>query len=135
MKAVGVTDFGAPEALQVLDLPAPQADPGEIRIRVRAATVNPVDSLIRRGLAVAPGSRPPYVPGMEAAGVVDQIGEGAPRNVRRFPVGPAARRAIWPELHRAIENAQIRRTQLALEPITLDQRFDLRAGHIALFLC
>lgn len=82
MKAVGVAEFGGPEALQILDLPTPQAGPSEIRIRVKAAAVNPVDSLIRRGLAVAPGSQPPYVPGMEAAGVVDQIGQDVDTDLR-----------------------------------------------------
>lgn len=82
MKAVGVTDFGGPEALHVLDLPVPETGPGEIRIRVTAAAVNAVDSLIRRGQAVAPTARPPHVPGMDAAGVVDQIGEGVAIDLR-----------------------------------------------------
>jgi NADPH:quinone reductase len=76
MKAVGVTEFGGPEVLRLLDLPAPQAGPGEIRIRVRAAAVNPVDAMVRRGAAFVSDAEPPHVPGMDAAGVVDQIGEG-----------------------------------------------------------
>jgi NADPH:quinone reductase-like Zn-dependent oxidoreductase len=76
MRAVGVYKFGGPEVLRVLDLPVPEARPGEIRIRVAAATVNPVDAMVRRGLAFVSDAAPPYVPGMEAAGVVDQIGEG-----------------------------------------------------------
>ncbi len=74
MKAVGFTEFGGPEVLQVLELPAAEAGPGEVRIRVRAATVNAVDALQRSGPARSPDARPPFVPGMEAAGVVDQIG-------------------------------------------------------------
>ncbi|MFJ9705753.1 NADP-dependent oxidoreductase [Streptomyces sp. NPDC101234] len=76
MKAVGLTEFGGPEVLQVLDLPVPEAGPGEIRIRVHAAAVNPVDTLLRKGIAHVADIEPPYVPGMDAAGVVDQIGEG-----------------------------------------------------------
>jgi NADPH:quinone reductase-like Zn-dependent oxidoreductase len=76
MKAVGFTEFGGPEVLQVLELPVPDAGPGEVRIRVRAATVNAVDALQRSGPARSPEARPPFVPGMEAAGVVDQIGAG-----------------------------------------------------------
>ncbi|WP_353946444.1 NADP-dependent oxidoreductase [Streptomyces sp. HUAS MG91] len=76
MKAIAVTQFGGPESLQVLDLPVPDAGPGEIRIKVVAATVNPVDTMVRRGLAFVDDAEPPYVPGMEAAGTVDQIGEG-----------------------------------------------------------
>lgn len=47
MKAVGFTEFGGPEVLQVLELPVPDASPGEVRIRVSAATVNAVDALQR----------------------------------------------------------------------------------------
>ncbi|MEV8521645.1 NADP-dependent oxidoreductase [Dyella marensis] len=82
MKAIGLTQFGGPEVLHLLDLPAPQARPGEIRIRVSAATVNPVDTMVRRGLAFVSDAAPPYVPGMEAAGVVDQIGEGTDTDLR-----------------------------------------------------
>lgn len=73
MKAVGFTEFGGPEVLRVLELPAPEAGPGEVRIRVHAATVNPVDAL-QRGGPGSPDAQPPFVPGMEAAGVVDRIG-------------------------------------------------------------
>ncbi|WP_255426194.1 NADP-dependent oxidoreductase [Pseudonocardia sp. C8] len=79
MKAVGVEEFGAPEALEIVELPVPEPGKGEVRIRVKAATVNPVDTATRAGFrgpmtkAAAPG---PYVLGMEVAGVLDKIGEG-----------------------------------------------------------
>ncbi|MGW2049937.1 alcohol dehydrogenase catalytic domain-containing protein [Streptomyces sp. NPDC001858] len=76
MKAVGLTEFGGPEVLRVLELPVPEVGPGQIRIRVRAAGVNPVDALVRRGIAHVSGIEPPYVPGMDAAGVVEEIGQG-----------------------------------------------------------
>ncbi|REH17835.1 NADPH:quinone reductase-like Zn-dependent oxidoreductase [Kutzneria buriramensis] len=76
MKAFGVTEFGGPEALHSLDLPIPEPGPGEIRIRVAAAAVNAVDSLIRSGVARFSDTQPPFVPGADAAGVVDQIGGG-----------------------------------------------------------
>lgn len=86
MKAIGVYEFGGPEALQVLDLPEPQAGPGEVRIRVHAAAVNPTDVLLRTGghAARMPDRRPPYIPGMDAAGVIDQLGPGTGD---RFTVG------------------------------------------------
>lgn len=77
MKAAGLSEFGGPEVLRVLDLPLPEPGPGEIRIRVRAATVNPVDALMRRGIAHVADAEPPYVPGMEVSGVVEALGEGA----------------------------------------------------------
>ncbi|MFI1034512.1 NADP-dependent oxidoreductase [Streptomyces sp. NPDC020951] len=82
MKAVGFTEFGGPEVLHVLDLPAPEAGPGEIRVRVHAATVNAVDALQRSGSAGRPDTPPPFVPGMEAAGVVDQVGPGTDTDLK-----------------------------------------------------
>jgi NADPH:quinone reductase-like Zn-dependent oxidoreductase len=77
MRALGVRRWGGPEALELLELPTPAAGPGEVRIRVRAAAVNPVDLLIRRGesaVRMRPGH--PVVPGLEVAGKVDFIGPG-----------------------------------------------------------
>lgn len=78
MKAIGVTEFGGPDVLHVVDLPEPQAGPGELRIRVHAAAVNPTDTGLRSGgrAAQLTDVPPPYVPGMDVAGVLDQIGPG-----------------------------------------------------------
>jgi NADPH:quinone reductase len=78
MRAVGVVEFGGPEALQVVEVPERHAGPGEVRLRVHAATVNPTDTYTRNGARadVLGKDPPPYVPGMEAAGVLDEIGEG-----------------------------------------------------------
>src|SRR5581483_975787 len=67
------------EALRVVELPEPHAGPGEVRIRVHAATVNPTDTFTRNGARAEWLRRdpPPYVTGMDAAGVLDEIGEGA----------------------------------------------------------
>lgn len=63
----------------MLDLPEPQAGPGEVRVRVHAAAVSPTDIMLRTGghAVRMPGRRPPFVPGMDAAGVIDQLGPGA----------------------------------------------------------
>lgn len=78
MRVVGVLEFGGPDALQVLEVPERYAGPGQVRIRVRAATVNPTDTYICNGARadMLRADPPPYVPGMDAAGVLDQIGEG-----------------------------------------------------------
>ena len=82
MRAVTFSRLGGPEVLEVSQLPEPQPGPGEVRIRVAAATVNPTDISFRSGrqLSVAQlaemGVHPPYIPGMELAGVVDTVGEG-----------------------------------------------------------
>lgn len=45
MRAVGVTTFGGPDALRAIELPDPQARPGEVRIRVHAAALNPTGAV------------------------------------------------------------------------------------------
>lgn len=79
MRAVGVTEFGGPDALHIVELPDPVAGPGQLRIRVHAAAVNPTDTGVRSGArpALYKDVPPPYVPGMDAAGVLEEIGEGA----------------------------------------------------------
>lgn len=75
MRAIQLTEAGGPEVLRVVELPAPgEPAPGEIRVRVKAAGVNPVDAKIRQ----APGRfgvTTPLVPGCDGAGVVTAVGE------------------------------------------------------------
>jgi NADPH:quinone reductase-like Zn-dependent oxidoreductase len=77
MRALQYTEYGGPEVLTWADAPDPHADRGQIRIAVRAASVNPIDWKTFSG-AVA-GGRPMvgtgYL-GYDAAGVVDEVGEG-----------------------------------------------------------
>ncbi|MBO0831365.1 MAG: NADP-dependent oxidoreductase [Actinobacteria bacterium] len=79
MRAVGVTKFGGPEVLEIVELPMPEPGDGEVRIKVAAATVNPSDAAMRAGVFGPPpqGDGPPYVAGWELAGVVDAVGAGA----------------------------------------------------------
>lgn len=76
MLVIGMQEFGGPEVLTVHELPDPHPGPGEVRIRVRAAAVSPTDTVLRAGGQRLGGRRPPHVPGMDAAGVVDEVGEG-----------------------------------------------------------
>lgn len=78
MRGVGVFEFGGPEVLQVTDLPEVHAGPGEVRVRVHAAAVSPTDTGLRSGVRAEELRKnpPPYVPGMDAAGVIDEIGPG-----------------------------------------------------------
>lgn len=86
MRAVVVTEYGGPEVLQQVDTEEPHAGPGRLRIRVYAATVNPADALLRIGdiddALRASALSPPYRPGMEVAGLVDEIGPGTSTGVR-----------------------------------------------------
>ena len=72
MKAVQFEEFGDPGVLRLVDLPDPHAGPGQIRVAVRAAGVNPIDWKIRSGMM---GGELPQTTGREVAGIVDQIGD------------------------------------------------------------
>jgi NADPH2:quinone reductase len=78
MRVVGLTEFGGPDVLRLVDVADPEAGPGQLRIRVRAAAVNPTDTGLRHGARaeMLKDIPPPYVPGMDVAGVLDQIGPG-----------------------------------------------------------
>jgi NADPH:quinone reductase-like Zn-dependent oxidoreductase len=73
VKAVRFSRFGGPEVLDIVELPDPRPGPGEVRIAVRAAGVNASDWKKRRGLM---DQELPQTLGYEAAGVVDELGEG-----------------------------------------------------------
>src|SRR5215469_138427 len=78
IRAVCCTEFGDPSVLRVLDVPMREPDRGQVRVRVAAATVNPTDIGFRHGGRRTPGGlEPPYIPGMELAGVVDTVGPSA----------------------------------------------------------
>jgi NADPH2:quinone reductase len=79
MRAVGVTEFGGPEALHLIDVPAEPLGPGQVRLQVTAATVNPTDTYARNGTYAGrdPVKEFPYVPGMDVAGVLAEVGAGA----------------------------------------------------------
>ena len=78
MRAVGIMVHGGPEALEMLDVPEVHAGPGQIRIRNRASAVNPTDVIVRNGMRAELQKKypPPYIPGMDLAGTVDEVGEG-----------------------------------------------------------
>ncbi|GIF41662.1 NADP-dependent oxidoreductase [Actinoplanes xinjiangensis] len=77
MEAIVFDRFGGPEVLRVAEVDVPQPGPGQIRLRVVSAGVNPVDHKIRNGwLAQVFTTTFPATPGWEAAGVVDEVGAG-----------------------------------------------------------
>ena len=82
MKAIRVNEFGAPEVMKVEEVPDPKPGVGQVVVRLYAAGVNPVDTYIRLGMYAA-GPEVPYTPGMDGAGIIEEVGEG----VKNFHIG------------------------------------------------
>lgn len=86
MKTVQLSDYGSATDLVYTDVPTPEAQPGELRVVVHATAVNPIELKLTSGMMRQ--FMPlhfPWVPGIDLAGVVDQVGEG----VTGFGVGDA----------------------------------------------
>jgi NADPH2:quinone reductase len=109
MKAILATRIGGPEVLELQDVPDPQPKPGEALVRVDAAGVNFADTMMTQGLYPG-GAQPPYIPGFEFSGVVEETQE---RVVGFVPKGAYAQRICarregllpWPERLTAAEAA------------------------------
>ena len=78
MRAVVIPGFGGPEVLRLATVPSPRPGPREVLVRVRASGVNRADLLQRRGLYPPPPGES-EVPGLEFAGVVDEVGDAVTR--------------------------------------------------------
>lgn len=88
MRAAVVKEFGGPEAIQIVDVATPEPGPGEVLVKVTAASVNFADVMLRMGLNVQYGAtvaRAQFGLGTDVAGTVAALGEG----VTRFGVGEA----------------------------------------------
>jgi NADPH:quinone reductase len=83
MKAIIITQPGAPEVLQIAERPKPVCGTGELLIKVYAAGVNRPDVYQRKGNYPPPKGASPDIPGLEIAGIVEAIGEG----VFRWKIG------------------------------------------------
>ena len=87
MKAVEISAPGAPEVLLPTERPVPQPKRGEVLIKVAAAGVNGPDIMQRKGLYPAPPGASD-LPGLEVAGEIVAVGEGARGGSRQPPVSP-----------------------------------------------
>jgi len=77
MRAMVASGFGGPEVFELQEIPRPAPGPGEVLIRVRASSVNPIDTKIRRG-ALANLAPEPMVLGCDSSGEVVACGAGTP---------------------------------------------------------
>jgi NADPH2:quinone reductase len=79
MRTIRYSRFGGPEVLELHEVAMPEPGPGQVRLRVAGAGVNPIDCKTRAGLgfvAQTLGSPFAFVPGYDLAGTVDALGEG-----------------------------------------------------------
>jgi NADPH2:quinone reductase len=74
VKAIRVHEFGGPEVMQLEEMPGLRPGRGQVLVRVKAAGVNPTDTYTRAGMSRKPPL--PYTPGIDAAGIVESVGEG-----------------------------------------------------------
>lgn len=84
MQVVGLMEHGGPEVLKVYETEDFHAGPGQIRIANKAAAINPTDVVGRNGMRAEPQREfpPPWVPGMDASGIVDEIGTGVETDLK-----------------------------------------------------
>jgi putative PIG3 family NAD(P)H quinone oxidoreductase len=76
MRAVVIAKPGGPDVLELRELPDPEPQRGEVRVRIRATAVNRADLLQRMGMYPAPADAPQDIPGLELAGEIDAVGDG-----------------------------------------------------------
>src|SRR5205809_2677405 len=118
MKAIRMHKYGGPEVLKYEDAPRPEPATGEVLVRVRAASVNPVDWKVREGeLTATHGHELPLIPGWDVSGVVEASGPGATQwkpGDEVYGLPPCDRGGSYPEF------IVVRGTELARKPESLD---------------
>ena len=113
MKAIVIHSSGGPEVLKYEDAPRPEPKDDEVLIRVMAAAVNPVDVFIREGRS----NQFPLIPGMDVAGVVEQVGN----KVTKFKRGDAIYTYLsFDEQGGYAEFAVAKQDHAALKPKSID---------------
>lgn len=129
MKVMQFTEYGGPDVLHAAEQPDPVPGPGEVRIRIHAAGVNPVDAKIRKGLLQQRlPHQLPIIPGWDAAGTVDAVGTGVSQwksgdavfAYCRKPVvqfGTYAEAIILPETHVARAPSRLSMEESAAVPL------------------
>ena len=115
MRAVGLMTHGGPEVLEIVDVPKVHTGPGQVRLKVYAVAVNPTDTMARNGSRAAEqkADPPPYIPGMDAAGIVDEVGEGVTTGVA---VGDRVMAMVVPKASHGAYREQIVLDQRAVVP-------------------
>lgn len=94
MQQVVVKAFGGPEVLELQDVATPEPGSGEVRVRITSIGMNHAELMARRGEYRLISGDPPFVPGLEAGGIIDATGPGVTdwREGDRVTLSPAAPR-------------------------------------------
>src|SRR4051794_23251666 len=79
MKRVVVDHYGGPEVLKLIEEADPRPAAGEVRVRVLAAGVSFTDAQLRAGTYLPGAPKPPFTPGYELVGVVEELGPDCSR--------------------------------------------------------
>ena len=124
-RAVQYTCTGDPEVLELVERDVPEPGPGEVRVRIHRAGVNPTDWKSRQGGAPGTPVAPPQVPGQDGAGVVEAVGPGVETALHGLRVW--VWEAAWQRPHgTAQEHALVPARQAVLLPDAAS--FDLGAS-------
>ncbi len=126
MKSLIQYRFGGPEVLELAEVPKPSRNFTEVLVRVHAASINAVDVKMRSGAIPLLGS-PPFVPGWDISGVVEEVDPGATRfkigdEVFGMPLFPRAANAYaefvaTPSRHLWLKPARLTHAQAAALPM------------------
>ena len=110
MRAIVIHTYGGPEVMKLENVARPEPAEDEVLIRVVAASINPVDVAIRKGYLEKLVGSFPLIPGMDAAGIVEKVGNKVTKYkagdpVFAFPESGAASNAVIPQTSAAISPA------------------------------
>ena len=82
-QSIFITRYGSPDVLKLRPASIPEPSPGEVQLNIKYSGINFADTMSRMGLYPT-RLKPPYVPGMEIAGIVTAVGDNAPRTMIRL---------------------------------------------------
>jgi NADPH:quinone reductase-like Zn-dependent oxidoreductase len=96
MQEIVVKSFGGPETLELVDKPTPEPGPMQVRVRVTSVGLNHADLMGRAGRYKLSTGEPPFVPGLEAGGVIEEVGDevDTARIGERVALAPSVPRAV-----------------------------------------
>ncbi|MFC7450485.1 NADP-dependent oxidoreductase [Rhodococcus daqingensis] len=117
MRAATVSRFGGPEAVEITEIPVPLPGPGQVRIKVGAAALNPVDAAMRSGV-FGSGGQERIGLGWDVAGTIDAVGAGADWLVGNRVIGLATGHTEPLGTH--ADHVVLEATAIAAAPASLD---------------